>query len=57
MTMGLIQSLIEMSTRNPPEGTGRPGTEDLTTHLYRWADCLENVRPSASRNPMDLHGL
>jgi hypothetical protein len=29
----------------------------LIFYRHLWADCLENVGPSTSHNPMGLHGL
>jgi hypothetical protein len=57
MALGSTQPLTEMSTRNLPEGKGRPArkADNLTANL--WADCIENVGASTSHNPMGLHGL
>jgi hypothetical protein len=56
MALGSTQPLTEMSTRNLPEGKGRPARQanNLTA---MWADCPENVGASTSHNPMGLHGL
>jgi hypothetical protein len=53
MTLGSTEPLTEMSTRNLPGGKGRPArkADNLT------AICLDNVGPSTSHNPVDLHGL
>jgi hypothetical protein len=45
MTIGLIQSLTEMSTRSKAQPV--PKTDN----------CLENVASSMSHNSMGLHGL
>jgi hypothetical protein len=54
MALGSTQPLTEMSTRNLPEGKGRP-TDKFAALL--WADCLENMEASKSRNLMGLRGL
>jgi hypothetical protein len=54
MALGSTQHLTEMSTRDLPEGKGRPerGDDNLT------AICEpENVGASTSHNPLGLHGL
>jgi hypothetical protein len=56
MALGSTQPLTETSTRNLPEGKGRPARK-ADNHGHLWADCLENVGASTIHSPMGLHGL
>jgi hypothetical protein len=53
---GRLNFLTEMSTRNLPEGKGRPARK-ADNLIANWADCLGNVGALKSHNPMGLHGL
>jgi hypothetical protein len=56
MVLGSTQPLTEMSTRNLPEGKGRPARKaDNLTAVCEL--CLEHTGTSTSHNPMGLHGL
>jgi hypothetical protein len=57
MVLGLTQPLTEMSTRNLRGGKKRPARRADQPCRHLWADCLENVGASTSRNPKGLHGL
>jgi hypothetical protein len=48
---GRLSLLTKMSTRNLPEGKGRPAR----TADNLWAYCLENVAASTSHNTMDCY--
>jgi hypothetical protein len=52
MALGTTQPITEKSTRNLPEGKGRPvrKADNLT------AICLANVGASTSLNPIGLRG-
>jgi hypothetical protein len=59
LVLGSTQPLTEMSTRNLLGGKGRPArkADNFTAICELGVDCLENVGPSTSYNPMGLHGL
>jgi hypothetical protein len=56
MALESTQPLTEMSTKNLPWGKGRP-VQGWQRCRHLWANCLENVRASTSRNHKGLHGL
>jgi hypothetical protein len=55
MALGLTQPLTEMSTRNLPEGKGRPARE--ADNLTDICEPIVYVGASMSHNPMGLRGL
>jgi hypothetical protein len=58
MALESTQPLTEMSTRNIPEGKGRPAHKaDNRTVICEPIVYLENVGASTSHNPIGLHGL
>jgi hypothetical protein len=57
MAVWSTQPLPEMSTRNLPEGKGRPAREAENLSTIRDPDFIENVGALTSHNPMSLHVL
>jgi hypothetical protein len=57
MSLGSIQPVAEMSTRNLPGGKGRPARKAEILTAICEPTVLENVGASTSHNPVDLYGL
>jgi hypothetical protein len=57
MALGSTQPLTEMSTRNHPEGKGRPARKANNLTAICEPTVQKNVRVSTSHKTMGLHGL
>jgi hypothetical protein len=56
MALGSTQPLTEISTRNIPEGEGRPARKADNVTAICEAIVYKNVGASTSHSPMGLHG-